>query len=336
MKKLIIGLSLIACSCVYVFGQEFEGFPQDQGMQPAAQTQPMPQQQPAAPEVKQDVVVDQWEQVSGLDTTIDEGRGDWYNKRKILKKARQLDEAVRQRVQEIERVAEQVKQEHEANVVRLAKAITQLPFTQVHLDRAKAKLEEAIKVRSAETEKKTDADRQLLVDLNDSKKMLDEFIGDVAYLQEIQKGVAQAIELVNSQVGQGKAYEQQSWQLYERIDQALSDRLAEQLFEEMRAIDGNVTAIRQYISQDLPAYLISMNQLFQTQKTKVDQAYTTLVGRKVIEVTAASVVQSTMGGSFMDAMKAKISGFFASFMKILAAIGSFFVDLWAWIKSWFV
>ncbi len=351
-KRSIAGsCGLLWATCLFSFQPPDPSFGQQQPMmgQQGGQPGQMPGgQAPGAVQQMQPQVPERWEEVQSVPQGIDEGRGDWYVKRQLLRKARQVDEQVRKRVQDVDEIQKQLMEKYGPQEKRFATAIAELPTKMADITAALTKIEEDIQrggvprvAGAPETTvtsdgPKTDVDRQRLVDLNDSKKLLSAFKDDFGYLTQLQEGAVKATQLIATEVEQAHSYEQQSVKFYEQIDATLSDRIAEQLLLQMQANAATVEAIIRYFSQDLPQFFETSSQMFDKQRIKVEESFKMLVERKLLErplTEAQKAVNEAIQKGIADAQKAKAAQAGSWWGILLSWLAWPFVALWGWASS---
>lgn len=339
-KRIILsGCVLVWASWVIPFqapelqqGGPQAGFPQ--GMQPGQPGMQQPGQPPA--QVTGMQVPERWEEVQSVTQGIDEGRGDWYVKRKLLRKARQVDEQMRKRVQDVDEIQKQLVEKYGPQEKRFMTALAELPAKMADITAAITKVEEELRQKTAPDAQVTDVDRQRIVDLNDSKKLLNVFKDDFGYLTQLQEGTTKALQLIAQEVEQAHSYEQQSVKFYEQIDATLSDRIAEQLFLQMQANAATVEAIVRYFSQDLPQFFETSSQMFDKQRIKVEESFKILVERKLLErplTEAQKAVNQAIQKGIADAQKAKEAAAGSWWNILLSWLAWPFVALWNLISS---
>lgn len=350
--RIVLGSYVFIGSCSLFSAQMPSSLEAQMGMPaPASVAQPQPAeaagqpfmgpqtQQPGAPQPGQAAmgqVPEKWEEVQAITQGIDEGRGDWYIKRKYLRRARQVDEQIRTRVQELDEVHKQLLEKYGQQEKRFATAIAELPTKMADIVAAITKVEEEIKQKTAPDAQVTDVDRQRVVDLNDSKKLLTAFKEDFGYLTQLQEAEGKALQIITQQLEQARTYEQQSTKFYEQIDATLSDRIAEQLFLQMQAQAATVEAIIRYFSQDLPQFFETSSQMFDKQRIKVQENFKILVERKLLErplTEAEKAVNQAIQKGIADAQKAKQEAESTWWGKTLSVLSWPFVTAWNWVRG---
>lgn len=233
---------------------------------------PAPAAEPAA--------VTEWASYAEQVAPVDEGRGDWFKKRKILQQARRSYQDIRKQVQEIQEVVQHLTHTYEPSIRERTQALQALGITQEEINKAEVDLNQSI-VDLVNKQSRLEVDRQALIDLNDSKKLLDMFKEDMVYLFELQRGMVQGVSLLKAQVERCVAYEKNAWKLYELIDAALNDNIAQQMFDELQTTVENIGLIRVYIENDLKKYIQTTLQAFDAQHKAIQDAYGVLVKRGV-------------------------------------------------------
>jgi len=214
-----------------------------------------------------------WEKVDGVDSQTDEGRGDWFRKREFLRHARRLLQDITQQVATVTGLEKELVAIYEPLATASVQKVASLDVKRPQIEQALADTQASIEREAAREVAQTEADKQRLLDLNDLKKLLTEFLEEYTYLIELQESIAQAVTLLHTQAEQCKEYEQKAWQLYEAIDQALSDKVAEQLFYQMETISENIKLSHTYMHDTLQNHLMTHTKIFDTQFAHVMEQY---------------------------------------------------------------
>jgi len=232
----------------------------------------------AAPVPVQAEAPTEWRDIVGTESIIDEGRGDWYKKKQIGKKARVLYQEIGKRVAAVHKEAQALDDAYLNDIRERTQPMADFPVDEVAIDKVVLDLNEQIQQASSK-DRRQDTDRQALVDLNDNKKLVESFKEEVAYLGELQKGMNAVVALLATQRERCTAFEKNAWRLYETIDAALNDQIAQRLYEEMQTLAENVDLIATYVHRDLRSYITTTIKEFDVQKGVVLAAYKQLMER---------------------------------------------------------
>lgn len=220
--------------------------------------------------------VTEWSNVQGVDTMGDVGRGNWFKKKGILQRARRLYQDMRPHVKQSVQLGQEMLKKYEPEIARISQQLASLGIKQEDIGSALTQLNESIE-KFAVQGSQTDVDKKHIADLHEIRELLNEFVGDMTYVIDLHTGLQQALAILRMQTNQSQAYEKRAWQLYELIDAAFNDKIAEQLFEEMKAIAENVGSIETYITADLKNYFERSIPLLQ------DHAQKGLVNLKLLQ-----------------------------------------------------
>jgi hypothetical protein len=289
----------------------------------------MPADASAAPVVVAPVQADvtEWSLVQGVDTAGDEGRGDWFKKKKILQQARKVYQELHELVQKISEGHATMSKSYGAEIERLSNALTELGIVPTEVEQKLKDLDASIEKLAAQA-KLTDDERKKLVEQQDTKNILQQFLVDTTFATELQQGLTQAVVIAAAQVQQCHIYEQKAWNLYESIDAALNDTIAEQMFEEMQTIFENVGIIGAYLVNDLNGYFQKSMPLLQEQETKVAEQYALLQNRGIFKKKLSAQEMQEEQKTAAAAQEAKSRSWWQ-------LIFSPFVWLWNWIIGFF-
>lgn len=277
-----------------------------------------PPAQAAEPEVTQ------WTETVDLQTPFDEGRGNWFKKKDILQKARRLYPEIQAEGEQVQKQVHALQAAHAPEIERRMEILKESIFEPELLAKKVKEFADELEKVSAQ-ERRTAADRQELIDLHDSKKIVDAASEELTYLFELQRGMVEALSLLKAQAERVSAYEKQAWKLYELIDGALNDTIAQQLFDEMQVTAENVRMIDRYVQHDLKKYIETTLQEFDRQREIVVTHLNLLRERGILGESKApeqSAVQP-------EKIKAAT---YAWWQWPLVP----FIWLWNWIKSFFI
>jgi len=236
------------------------------GMQesvPAAAAQPVasaaPEQAPFA-----------WSSVDTLDTTGDQARGNWYIKQKIFQQARRLyQDGIRGHAQQVAQAARELLKQYDQEIQKLFEQLKNFDVKNDTIDKAIQSVTSAIEHSSSQVQ--LEAERTQLLQLHDQKNMLNEFSTMYTMMLAMQQNLEKSLTILKAQESAAHAYEKQAWDLYEKIDAALSDTVAEELYEEMQAIDGTLEGLGHYLQNNLQSYFAAAIPMFAEQIKKITE-----------------------------------------------------------------
>lgn len=286
----------------------------------------MPTQTPAVT-AAQSADVTEWNLVQGVETVGDEGRGDWFKKKKILQQARKVYQELRTAVQHIVEIHGTASAQYTPAIAQLAEKLSALKIQPADVETQLQELTTAIETLAAR-EKLTDEQRKLLIEQQDTKNMVQQFLVDFKFAHELQDGLQKAATIAATHIQYCQAYEQKAWQLYEAIDAALNDTIAEQMFEEMQTMLENVGLISSYISQDLAGYFQKTLPLLQEQEMKIAEEYARLQDRGIFPKELSEQELQAEQQKTAAAKKVPARSWWQTIL-------SPFVWFWNWIMSFF-
>ena len=326
------GMALIFCCIHPVYPFQM---PQ-QGMGPAGMS---PSVQGAAPQAAAN---DQWTSTQAVNNVIDEGRGDWFKKKKIVKDSRNLYQRIEWRVDGIAKFYQELVAQHEPDVVAFEKALKDLVVTQADIEAGEKKVEQALATQEKEIAEDRDNKqlKQTHLELQDSKKMLDELQNTLNDLNQLKNGVQQALQVLKNQMDRCNAYVQDAWRNYEQIDEVFSDRIADILFKQMQTIAENVELVEAYMRHDLVGYFEAVRSDFNQKQAHAAQLYKTLKERAVLISPEAAVINAVMQDTLVKTAQAgEVEQGAASQTSSsdgwLAWIAKPFKQAWAWTTGLF-
>ncbi len=272
--------------------------------------------------------VTEWNFVQGVDTAGDEGRGDWFKKKRIVQQARKLYQELHDLVKKIVEGHDGLLKGYAPELAELSKKLADLALQPADIESKLQALNGSIETLAAK-EKLTDAERKELIGQQDSKNMLQQFFEELTFATELEQGLKQAVTIADAQVEQCKIYEKKAWNLYEAIDAALNDTIAEQMLEEIQTIVENVGLIGHYLATDLNGYFQKSIPLLKEQEQKIAEQYTLLQVRGVLEKKLSAHELAAEKAKAAQAAQAKEEH---SWWQLIL---SPFIWLWNWIVSFF-
>jgi chromosome segregation ATPase len=210
-------------------------------------------QTPAAvtPVVSKSVII----MPEGITTKPEDHRGNWYDKRQILSQARTMYEQIRERIAKIESQQPGFLAKQRALDKEVGALFLSLGFEQGELDERYTELMNELNKERTSQGQLTEEERKLLAQVEDKKKLLQALKEEVAALQEFTGAVDKAVATVIEQIEVSRSYEQKAWEDYDKIDNVLNEKVAQQLLNEMQSFAEHIAAIDSYMRGKLTQYV---------------------------------------------------------------------------------
>lgn len=210
-------------------------------------------------------------------TTVNEERGNWVFKREILKKARPLYENIRTTVTAVDGLKKSFVDIRSAVDATANTFYSDFGFQQGEID-------ERIDILTKEIEQKKEAvqDRQLLAELQEKKKEVENLKKQLGVIQEIESNLNRMMTISLDQIDQAHSYEQKAWGNYDRISEILSDEVAHNLLLEMQALKTNIDAIHTYLTQELLPYGEKMSKQVTEEMARLKTTVEDLKNRGIL------------------------------------------------------
>ena len=283
----------------------------------------------AATSENQQPVVEQWNTPAyPFDTQGDEARGDWYKKRKTLQQARPVHEQIHQVVKNIDEVQRLFIEKYAPAAQRLTQAVESFGFSLQEVQEVAHTIDASIAEHTQAEGVRNEGDRQKLIDLQDSKKMIDEFTKEFKYLLDLYESLNKSLDQLKRQVAQANEYEQKAWKNYEAIDEVFNDKTASRLLNEMRAYLENAQMIEAYIKNDLNNHCQIVIDKFEEQLATVKKLLELVSQRGITFKKAVEQVPAPESTQPETVKTEKVSWW--------SKIGNFFVSIWNWFIGLFI
>lgn len=189
----------------------------------------------------------------GISTTIEEGRGNWYMKKQQVKAALELQKRIENLVNTVvERRS--ILDEAQALVEgQAAQFFATAGFAPSELDERLSLIVQQIEKGGAQAGL-TEQDRAVIAEAETRKKEVAALRADLELLKRLLGTVTEAVRVAHSEITKAERYRQEAAELYDAIDDTISDERGERLLATMRAHAATLEAIDQYVSVDLPRY----------------------------------------------------------------------------------
>lgn len=225
-------------------------------VQPSAVQQPVPAKVDVEAQVEATEI--DTDQEGAVDLSPQDARGNWFEKRRILKAARKAYETLRQKVEVItqyEKSFADKRIEGENSIVQFFK---NLGFERADIVQVLAALIEKLEAERSKAGELSVAERAALDAVQNKKKELEQIKGILDLLPDMLKALNEAYAVLQGQINLAHTYEQKSWENYEKIAQLLNDRIADQLLAEMKTNADNIDTIDTYIKGTLTNYVSTL------------------------------------------------------------------------------
>ena len=236
----------------------------------ATPAQAVPAQEKAAP---QELVPQAWRQAviipEGITTRPEDRRGNWYDKRQILNQARTAYEQIRERIAKIENQEQSFLNRQHSLDKQIAAFYLSIGFEEGTVDTLLTKVMNELEQDRVTEGQLTEEERRLLAEVEEKKKVLQELRDDVSTLNELEAAVDKTATTVLEQIELCRSYEQKAWNNYEKIDNVLNEKIAQQLYLEMQSFVDHTTAVDTYLRTTLTQYVEQTAQSIRTYMQKI-------------------------------------------------------------------
>lgn len=279
---------------------------------------------------------------SGITTTYDDRRGNWYSKKQLLADARRVYDEIRKKVSAIE------SQENEIDSTRRTDLAQQITNFVKEFSFKEGVIEQLLTGLKLELEKERRRDGQLseqerayLQEVQSKLKELEALKNDIQRYYESTLNLDKAYITLNEQISRAQEYEQRAWENYDKISEVLNDEIAEQLYLAIQGFMTNISLIDQYIKNDFMRYLDQteniITQLHERIKKRVEDLQSR--GLELLEkidvaiqedqIVTTTKVEPVKQLGWTAQIGAFFTGIFGWISDLLSSFGS-------WIKSWFI
>ena len=243
---------------------------------------PLAWQDKPQPEGKQDVQ-------EGI-TTINEARGNWLFKAKILREARKLEDKIRKKVVALEPLQEKFLQERENLDRSLDAFYREYGFKSGEIEGALNEVMEQLKKLEQNVSPLDKEEKQMISEAKKRKNELEALKKDFDLLQKLENAISQGLATMSAQVTKANAYNEQAWESYTKIEDTLNDEAAEELLNKIQINLDNIIAIENYLTGDFRNFLSNSSQKLMGQIELVKKEINTLkdhgvaLGKKMREL----------------------------------------------------
>ncbi len=179
---------------------------------------------------------------------FDETRGNWYYKREYYRKARQLNEAIHHKINELAELKNSLFKKRTASDKAVADFNNTLGFEEGELDEVLKELAVQLSQEREEMIELTEEERKIDQELKEKRNALEQLKTDMTTVGELDQALDKSMGLVLENISKARSYEEKAWKDYNGISQTLSDRKAEQLYLNMQTYMKNIENISQYLT----------------------------------------------------------------------------------------
>ena len=219
---------------------------------------------------------------AGITTTSEDFRGNWHEKLKFFKEARQAYEQLRVIALETDTLMPQLDKKRDALVALITQFVQAYSLKEGAIEEQLNELEKLLEKERRKDVQLTEQERNELTEVKDKKKELEFLKKDTMGFNEIIFGLDKAFATAQQQMVRAKEYEQKGWELYDKIADVLNDELAEEMYLTIKGNITNVSLINSYLKNDLVKYLEQTEQLLKDHITKISTRIDALQQRGII------------------------------------------------------
>jgi archaellum component FlaC len=235
----------------FMLGNGFQMFGMEGGMlmeaQPTAPAQPTATV-PSAPLTWQD-------QAAALKevevTTINEERGNWVVKAKVLKDAKRVFDLIQKKALAVQPVQEKYLAERTALDTTMNAFYNDYGFQRGEIDERLDVINEDLKPLESTKSALDDQERLIRDEAKRKREALEDLKKNFDYLQKLEDALSQSLITMSAQIHKVNSFVDQSWVNYEKIGDVLNDEVAQDLLGKMHVMLDNASAIEAYLTGEL-------------------------------------------------------------------------------------
>lgn len=216
---------------------------------------------------------------TGVTTTNDDRRGNWYSKRQLFFEARQEYEKLRELVKRVEHYIEPVSKKQESIIHFITQFVQEYSFKEGIIDELLTDLEKELQKYRKKDIQLNEQERAYLNEIEDKKKDIENLKKTIQSYNELIMGLDKAFITFREQLARANDYEHKGWENYDKIAEVLNDEIAEQLYLEIKGFITNAALIESYIKNDFMRYLDQSERLVNEQSGKIKAAVDSLQAR---------------------------------------------------------
>jgi hypothetical protein len=220
----------------------------------------------------------------GITIKPEDQRGNWYDKRQILSQAREMYEQLRGIIARVEAQEPLFLQRQKQVSKQIEDLYLAVGFEQGTVGQLFNTLIDELAQERTTQGQLSEGERTLLADIEEKKKMLQELRDYLVTLHELEGTIDKAIVTMFEQIELCRSYEQKAWENYEKIDNVLNEKIAQQLYLEIQSFVEHATNIDTYLRTRLLPYI--------DQSAQSLRGYTEKITTSVDELQAKGVILS--------------------------------------------
>lgn len=277
-------------------------------------------------------------------TTIkeQEGRGNWFFKAKTLKKARKQFEEIRHAVSRVMPSNEEFSRKLAEFETLINQFYQELGFQAGEIDERLKNLSDQLKQIETSPQGLTPEQKVLQKDIQEKLAELEKVKANLTLLQKMDSALHEAVASLDRQLGRINAYQDQAWKNYEKIEDTLSDEIADELYRGMENQLQNIVAIERYIANELSAFYSKTQADAQQQMTIIREGVTRLkergvaLGKALKEQLASEEKRKADEAARKEKARQKANR--PWYAGAVETVSGWFAAVWLWLKSlglWF-
>lgn len=198
-------------------------------------------------------------------TTLNEERGNWVMKAKILKEAKKVFDMIQKKILAIEPLQEQYLKERTELDTAVNVFYNEYGVQSAEIDIYLKRIDEDIQKIEAAKKPLSEQERILKDETKRKKDALAELNKNFEYLRKLEDGLSQALITMSVQLHQVVSYGEQAWTNYEKIGDTLNDEIAQDLLHKMQILYENVVALEGYFTGELRNFFTNTIQKIHAQ-----------------------------------------------------------------------
>lgn len=192
---------------------------------------------------------------TGITSTSDDRRGNWYEKRQLFFEARGAYEKLREAVRGVNSMTDSIEKMRARIVSAITVFVEKYSFKQGIIDELLAELDQDLQKERKKEVQLNEQERAYLAEITEKKKELEQLKKQIQQFNDVIMGLDTAFATFRDQLQRAEQYEQRGWDNYDKIADVLNDELAEKLYLEIQSSIVNVGLIDGYIRKDFTQYL---------------------------------------------------------------------------------
>jgi archaellum component FlaC len=344
-RNRIIGLSLLVVFCGHIraMDQDDEGFQENFQVAQEASIE----QKPSTGSVSSlawEPDTDRQDTLKEADvTTLDEARGNWFFKAKILKDARKVYDGIRKKLTKIAPLEDSYAEKRNKLDGLVNVFYQEYGFQQGEADeRLDILIEEVKKLEDSEGILDKD-ERNLLEQLKEKKNDVEAVKTEFDELHKLNNALNQALVTLAGQINKANTYDEQAWQGYEQIELTLSDERAQEVLNKIQNNLDNITAIEKYLTNDFAVFFEKSTKAINAHVEKIKTQVLDLkeqgigLGKKMAELIAKEeAIKQEQAERERDQLKKELAAARKTWWSWFTdSITSFFESMYNFVAAFF-